>query len=296
MVKVLLDTDIGNDIDDSLALSYLLSNPECDLVGITTVSGNPEARAQLADSICRTVGRKVPIHAGLCDPFIIPNKQPEVPQADLLPKWEHSEGFGSGFEAIVFMRDVIRANPGKINLLAIGPLTNVGALFALDPEIPSLLAGLYLMNGRFLPSTTTALGIGEWNTICDPHAAAIVYAARPKIFRCYGLDVTSKVTTTRGEFFPRAAATVLGPVRDYAERWFDHPDPDHVIYFHDPLAAMNIFHPEICVHQRGRVKIDTLNSEYLGYTIFTPDESGPIEIAADVNSKLALDEYFSVVK
>ena len=65
MQKILLDTDIGGDIDDAICLAYLLKEPQCDLLGITTVCGEPEKRAAVADAICRAAGRQVPIVAGL---------------------------------------------------------------------------------------------------------------------------------------------------------------------------------------------------------------------------------------
>ena len=65
-IPVLLDTDIGSDIDDAVCLAYLLRQPRCELLGVTTVSGRePRLRASLADGICRAAGRDdVPIHSG----------------------------------------------------------------------------------------------------------------------------------------------------------------------------------------------------------------------------------------
>ena len=54
--KILLDTDIGSDIDDCLALAYLLKEPDCEILGITTVSGEADKRAAMVDAICRNVG------------------------------------------------------------------------------------------------------------------------------------------------------------------------------------------------------------------------------------------------
>ena len=64
MEKVLLDTDIGGDIDDSICLAYLLKEPECELIGITTVCGESEKRAAIADAVCQAAGVKIPITAG----------------------------------------------------------------------------------------------------------------------------------------------------------------------------------------------------------------------------------------
>ena len=69
MQKILLDTDIGGDIDDAICLAYLLKEPQCALLGITTVCGEPEKRAAVADAICRAAGRQVPIVAGVETPL-----------------------------------------------------------------------------------------------------------------------------------------------------------------------------------------------------------------------------------
>ena len=96
------------------------------------------------------------------------------------------------------MRRTIRSNPGDITLLAIGPMTNVALLFSIDPEIPKLLKSLVLMCGVF---TNHLAGVGpvEWNAICDPHAAAIVYSAPVRIHRSIGLDVTCQVVMDKAE-------------------------------------------------------------------------------------------------
>ena len=63
-IRVIVDTDIGSDLDDALALAYLLSHPRCDLIGITTTTGQPVQRARLASTICHHAQRRIPIHAG----------------------------------------------------------------------------------------------------------------------------------------------------------------------------------------------------------------------------------------
>ena len=74
--KIILDTDIGSDIDDAVCLAYLLSHPDCDLMGITTVSGEPVKRAMLASAICKAVNRNIPIYPGSEAPLLIKQKQP----------------------------------------------------------------------------------------------------------------------------------------------------------------------------------------------------------------------------
>jgi purine nucleosidase len=141
--KILLDTDIGTDIDDAVCLAYLLANPDCELMGITTVTGEAEKRAMIASAICRHAGKDIPIFPGSDKPILIPQHQLIAQQAEALNKWEFQKKFPKG-EAVDFMRRIIRENPGEISLVTIGPLTNIALLFAIDPEVPSLLKELVI--------------------------------------------------------------------------------------------------------------------------------------------------------
>src|SRR5512133_929158 len=108
MEKVLLDTDIGSDIDDAVCLAYLLANPNCDLVGITTVTGEAEKRAQMASAMCLAAGREdIPIYPGASQPLLVEQRQTEAQQAAALGRWSHRTDFPRG-EAVDFMRKTIR--------------------------------------------------------------------------------------------------------------------------------------------------------------------------------------------
>jgi purine nucleosidase len=289
--KILLDTDIGSDIDDAVALAYLLSQPNCELMGITTVSGEPVKRAMLASVLCREAGKSVPIYPGAEAPLIVPQRQPECPQAAALARWGHGTAFPRG-EAVEFLRKTIRKHPDEITLLAIGPLTNVALLFSADPEIPGLLKRLVLMCGVF---TNGLAGVGplEWNAICDPHATAIVYSAPAKIHRSIGLDVTCRVTMDRREIRERFKAKILQPVYDFAKVWFESRD---LLTFHDPLAAATIFDEGICKFEKGTVDVELLSERSKGLTYWQPGETGRHEAALGVDRERFVEHYFSVVK
>jgi purine nucleosidase len=287
--KVLLDTDIGSDIDDAVCLAYLLANPECELLGITTVSGEAIARARLASVLCKVAGKDIPIYPGSESPLLIPQRQPAAPQAAALPHWPHKETFPMG-ESFHFMQSTIRAHPGEIVLLSIGPLTNIAILFALDPEIPGLLKGLVSMAGVF---TNRLPGVGplEWNAILDPHASAIVYNRAPAYHRSIGLDVTCQVQMLASEVRQRFMHPLLRPVLDFAEVWFQHAS---TITFHDPLAATTLFNDEICQFERGNVEIELASSRLAGLTYWSPQPgSGRHEVALLVRPELFFDHYFS---
>lgn len=288
-MKVLLDTDIGSDIDDAICLAYLLAQPRCELLGVTTVSGEPNKRAKLVSALCQAAGKDVPIYPGVEHPLLVPQKQPRVPQAAMLDRWPHASQFPQG-EAIDFLRHTIRAHPGEVTLLAIGPMTNVGLLFALDPDIPALLKELVMMVGVF---TNRLAGVGplEWNAICDPHAIAKIYQTPVAVHRSIGLDVTCQVEMNSQEVRRRFQTGLLRPVLDFAEVWFEERP---VITFHDPLAALTLFDDQVCSFSRGQVEVELSSPRLLGMTHWQPSASGPHEIALEVDAPRFFEQYFSV--
>lgn len=288
--KILLDTDIGTDIDDALCLAYLLAKPGCSLLGITTVAGEPEKRAQMASVLCCAAGRAdIPIYPGAPRPILVEQLQAHAPQAEAVRNWPHAVDFPKS-EAVDFLRRTIRAHPGEVTLLTIGPLTNAALLFALDPEIPSLLKRLVMMAGLF---TTPAPGFGprEWNAFGDPHASAVVYRAPAAVHRSIGLDVTTRVVMSAEEARARLKGPLLAPVLDFAEVWFRQSGG---IMFHDPLAAATIFDDSICRFERGQVEVELASERLAGFTHWAPQAGGAHEVALEVDPQRFFEEYFSV--
>jgi inosine-uridine nucleoside N-ribohydrolase len=289
MIKILLDTDIGTDVDDAVCLAYLLKHPQCELLGITTVTGEAGKRAALASVLCQHAGVDVSIYPGREHPLIVPQKQPIAQQAAALPRWAHQSQFPTG-EAIIFMQRTICANPGEVVLLTIGPLSNVGQLFAEYPEVPGLLKGLVMMGGVFNPAANERSV--EWNIAGDPHAADIVYHSHVALHRSVGLDVTQQVVLPADEVRRAFTVPILQPVLDFAEIWFNQFYP--AITFHDPLAAATIFEPGVCTYQAGVVTVDL--DEQPGRTDWQPGgEQPPHEIAVSVDVPRYLSHYFDVL-
>jgi purine nucleosidase len=286
--KVILDTDIGSDIDDAICLAYLLAQPECDLLGVTTVSGESHERAKLVSALCHAAGKPdIPIYPGIEKPFLVLQKQPKVPQAAMLERWTHRSEFPK-YEAIDFLRQTIRQHPHEITLLAIGPMTNIAILFATDPEIAGLLKGLVMMVGAFNPQREYDL---EWNAVCDPHAIARVYHTKVAVHRSVGLDVTTQVFMAADEVRQRFSTGLLRPVLDFAEVWFKERS---VITFHDPLAAATIFDPDICGFKYGRVHVELENHPQLGMTHWEETARGSHEVALTVDKERFFKHYFGV--
>ena len=289
--KILLDTDIGSDIDDTVCLAYLLRQKQCEILGITTVSGEPVVRAKLASALLMAAGREdIPVYPGVESPLLTPQKQPEAHQVRYLAGWPHQKDFAAG-EAVEFMRRTIRANPHEVTLLGIGPLTNIALLFAVDAEIPRLLKQLVLMCGTFTYRYKGDPCLSEWNARCDPYASAIVYRAPVKKIVSVGLDVTSGVVLDREQVLETFNKGLLKTVLAFSGIE-DNTRPD--ITFHDPLAAAVIFDRDICKFETGCAEIETSSSRLEGLTYWTADSKGNNEAAFSVDKDRFFKHFFGV--
>jgi purine nucleosidase len=272
-------------------------------MGITTVLGESEKRAMVADAICRAAGREIPIYPGIEKPIMQHPLYMTPGGAAQLVNWEHETVFQK-HQAIDFMRKTIRDHPGEITLLAIGALTNVAVLFTVDPEIPALLKEIVLMYGLFGEELKTSFAAApvnkesfcspldgaNFNAWCDPHAAAIVYKANVPVHRSIGIDVTMNLTLQKEEVEKLFNTNILKAVADFGTPWLN----DNIMTFHDPLAGVCIFNPQICQYQKGYVRVDTKNEFRLGSTDFCKNEAGNCEIATAVDDKRFFEHYFSV--
>ena len=290
-VKILLDTDIGSDIDDAVALAYLLMQPEADLLGVTTVSGQSRLRAEMVDAICQVAGQDVPIVPGVEEPLLVENRQPLAQQAFKLANWPHRTDFPAQ-NAVTFLAEQILSHPGEVTLLTIGPLTNIALLFTLYPETVEALDQLVMMCGVFtaIPDNPWK---AEWNALLDPHATEMVYNAPVKVHRSVGLDVTRQVRMPAAEVRARFTHPVLAPILDFAEVWFQKED---MMLFHDPLAAVSLFDSEICHFTLGLVQVNSdAAAGLLGETLFESESSEkPHQVALQVDPECFFESYFRV--
>src|SRR5438105_4036107 len=119
--KVIIDTDIGDDIDDAFAIALSLRSPELQIMGITTTFGDTETRAKLLDRFLAEVGRQeIPVAAGAPSPPKSALTQRRYAEGGHFAKPVHPD-------AVTFLLEQIRRYPGQITLIAIGPLMNIGS-------------------------------------------------------------------------------------------------------------------------------------------------------------------------
>ena len=140
-LPVIVDMDIGDDIDDAFALGLLLQSPEIEIVGITTAWGDTALRVRLLERLLRETGHSnIPVAQGIATANPTPFTQARYAQRGATPAMPP-------VAAADFMLQHIKQRPGQITLLALGPLTNVGAAIARDPATFRQLKQVVMMGG-----------------------------------------------------------------------------------------------------------------------------------------------------
>jgi len=176
---VLLDTDIGDDIDDAFALSLALKSPEVKLLGITTAFGDTQLRARLVDRYLGAIGRtNIPVSAGVATPAN--NVFTQAAYARHTPDRKHADG-------VAFLLDQIRAHPNQITLIGIGPLFNIQAAIDKDPATFKKLKRVVIMGGSIDRGYDSATDNKrppdpEWNIKCDPAGLSALLASGVPVY------------------------------------------------------------------------------------------------------------------
>ena len=171
-IPVILDTDIGTDIDDTWALGFLLKCPELDLKMVVTANGDTEHRAKIAAKFLELAGYGIPVGIGM------PMGTAPKSQAAWVEDYDLGSYKGTvhkdGIDAMI---DLINSCPDRIKILCIGPLTNIAEALRRCPQIAQK-ADIISMLGSINKGTLGAEGkIAEWNVIQDIKAAQEVFAA-----------------------------------------------------------------------------------------------------------------------
>jgi purine nucleosidase len=294
-MKILLDTDIGSDIDDALALLYLLAQKNCELLGITTVTGESIKRAALAKLLISHMRKDVAVIPGAETPLVIPQKQKLAPQASSILKDERQTKKANPNEAISFLYNTIKENPGEITLLCIGPLTNIANLIQQHPNVLEKLKEIVIMSGVYTNTlkSVEAWSTVEWNASLDPHALSLVLSSQIPKIRLVGLDVTVQLVIEKNDFLNHFNHSVFKPLHQLAAIWFKERDR---ITFHDPLAASIIFNTQICTYSQVYVEVELQSQNLAGFTTKKQNLNSNIYFAETVDKKQFFDDFFSVLE
>lgn len=272
--KVILDTDIGSDIDDAFAVALLLTSPEFEVLGIVTDYGNTPKRANI---VCRMLyesgNEDIPVVVG------------EKTDNHYDPQFNWSEGFNeitpieqSGSDFII---EKLQQYPDEVVLFTIGPVTNIGNIVEKNPDALEKAKKIYSMFGSFY------MGYGkhpvpsaEWNVRADVDASQKMASAGADIVYA-GLDVTTFVNLEEGrrqELLMRQS-----PLTDALSGLYTlWPHETPTLY--DPVAIGMYLWPELFNTRKAHIEVTNE-----GYTVINENKAPNAEIGMSINREEFLD-------
>lgn len=282
-IPVLFDTDIGDDIDDAIALALALQSPELDVRGVTTVFGVVDQRTRLAWKELALYNRKdVPLATGVGDPFLDPPVIQKARQFEVLTEADAPPGKARR-RAVEFIIESLLSSNEKITLVPVGPLTNIALALRLEPRIKEKIERIVLMGGAFKTLHS------EWNIERDRVAGQIVFSSGVPIV-AVGLDVTLQCKLETKDVDRLRAAH--NPATEFLVRLIElwqSGKPSQMPILHDPLAVAAVFRPDLLTTETGTVQVETASPLTFGMTIFKASATGTTKVATTVKVREFVD-------
>lgn len=264
---VIFDTDPG--IDDAMALLFLKAQPSLKLAAVTTVFGNAETDITTRNALYLTqrFGIDAPVYAGATRPLTIDRRPAPafihgddgLGDAGFTRSFSAQPSEGHAADRIV---EIVRANPGKVTLLAVAPLTNLALALERAPDIATLVKNVVIMGGAFAwgGRRGNATPVAEANVHNDPHAADRVFTAAWPV-TAIGLDVTSHCVASHEDAEELAASGQAGRFLWDISRGYEalYQRRNHIdgCCLHDVAAAAYLVKPELFTLRSGPVRVVT---------------------------------------
>lgn len=248
--KVIIDTDMGDDVDDAFALGLAVKSPEFEILGVTTTFGETELRAKLVDRFLGELGRTdIPVMAGK-PTAATPMSQRKYADYGQFAKKSHGD-------AAEFLLDQIRKYPGEITLIGIGPLMNVGAAIDKDAATFRKLKRVVIMGGSIRKGygdfgyNEPVPPMPEWNILNDVVSAQKLFSSGVPLF-VMPLDSTQlKLDEVKRAFlFTRG-----NPMTDQLTILY-HLWAQQTPTLFDPMAVAFAVKPELCPVTPLHIRVD----------------------------------------
>ncbi|MBD2363911.1 nucleoside hydrolase [Anabaena minutissima FACHB-250] len=275
-IPVIIDTDGG--VDDALALIMALNSPQLDLKAITVLAGNIHV-GQAANNVLRVLSivepKTLPIVAKGCEkPLIKPplnaagihgadglGELDQFKAADGTARYPQLNIEPSTENAIDVILKVAQEYGDSLNIVALGPLTNLATAIQKDAATMKQIGRIIIMGGAItVPGNITAAA--EFNFFVDPHAAQILMESGIPL-TLVGLDVAMKAPLPRQvveDNLQRRPAKVTQFIADctgiYMDFYRDH-EGFHGCYLHDPLAMAVAIDPSLVTTESFYMMVET---------------------------------------
>ena len=282
MHKVILDTDIGTDVDDELALAILLGSKDVDFIGITTVYGDVCLRSQIAMSLCSMVNREIPTYMG--EDKTISGREVWMSGSEGKNFKDLDSFTPQPTSAVDFLVNAVITQPDSIDVIAIGPLTNIAQAIESNQDFEKKVKRVWIMGGDFTQSSV------EHNFKCDIDAARIVLESDIPI-SILDLPSSQKTIIRMNEIEQIRSALVFGTIL-YSEimSWIEPRNQDWTIP-HDPIATLAMLTPEFFeTSSAGNVIIDPE-----GKSFWNKSPTGNVVLLNPVRPELAVKKMIEVI-
>jgi inosine-uridine nucleoside N-ribohydrolase len=268
--KVIIDTDIGDDVDDAFALALAVRSPELQVLGVMTTFGDTETRAKITDRFLAEVGRpEIPVLAGKATATKNPMSQRRYAE-NHFAKTSHGD-------AVEFLLEEIRKYPGEITLIAIGPLMNVGEAIDKDAATFRKLKRVVLMGGSVrrgygdLGYTAAVPPMPEWNILNDVGAAQKLFTSSVALF-VMPLDSTQlKLDEVKRAFLFSQGTAVTDQLAVLYHLWGQETPT-----LFDPMTLVFVLRPELCPVTGMHIRVDEKGS--------TREETGAVNVQVCLDS------------
>ena len=249
--KIIIDTDIGDDVDDAFAIALALRSPELQIVGISTTFGDTETRAKLVDRLLGEAGRPdVPVAVGNSTEAKGTFTQRRYAEGGHFARASHPK-------AVDVILKQIRRYPGQITLVAIGPLGNVGALIDKDGETFRKLLRVVLMGGsinRGYGDVGYAVPRGpqpEWNILNDIPSAQKLFTSGVPLY-VMPLDSTQlKLDEVRRAVLFQAGTPLTDALTLLYHEWGQETPT-----LFDVMTVAYILDPKLCPVTPMHIRVD----------------------------------------
>jgi inosine-uridine nucleoside N-ribohydrolase len=271
---ILLDTDLGDAIDDAFALAFAVHSPEIDLRAVTTVVDDTQQKARLAWKMLSIFNRRdVALGIGAPEPLLATRRPGSSREYDVLTSDDTLPA--SVQPAATLILSTLRTAPRPITIVAIGPLTNIALALKLDPGIKPHIERIVLMGGTY------ASAEAEYNIAWDPAAAEIVFQSGVPI-TALGLEVTKPLVLRDRDLLGLREST--SPASFLLQRLLTLAGEEHPTLY-DPLALAILVRPDLVELREGTVSValDT------GITTYSPADRARVVIGSTVQAAAALD-------